>query len=316
MYWRTEWISRRRSLLRAALGSALLVACGFSVALALTSSPAGAQTEKAGHLVCASGYVSAVIGGESKCLRAGEFCSASAETDYEKYGFTCIAGRLQSGTSTTTAAVSTTVPTTAATAPITTTTAVTTIVPAGPATTAPTVPPTTAVTTTATSTNTNGSGSGLPSAVDVGTTILLAPRTNTRDCRLGPYPDRACSPGAIYSGLTQSVICSSTFHTGMVRDVPESEKHQIEREYGLAPKSYRSALEIDHITPLELGGSNDAANLYPERAAPAPGFRVKDRLENRVHSLVCSGQMTLRVAQVAIATDWQSLYERVYGVAP
>lgn len=288
MYWRAGRISRWRSLLRAALGGAVLVTCGLAVALALTSTSAEAHTDKAGHLVCASGYVSAVIGGELKCLHAGEFCSASGEADYEKYGFTCVAGRLQSGASTTTAPVSTTAP----------------------------IAPTTTVKTTTTTTNTTGSGSGSPSVVDVGTTILLAPRTKTSDCRLGPNPDRACSPGAIYSGLTQSVICSSTFHTSLVRDVPASEKHEIEREYGLAPKSYRLALEIDHITPLELGGSNDVANLYPERAAPAPGFRVKDRLENRVHSLVCSGQMTLRVAQMAIATDWQALYERVYGVAP
>lgn len=35
------------------------------------------------------------------------------------------------------------------------------------------------------------------------------------------------------------------------------------------PSGY--TLEIDHIVSLELGGSNDIANLYPERASPAPG---------------------------------------------
>jgi hypothetical protein len=150
----------------------------------------------------------------------------------------------------------------------------------------------------------------------VGTTVLLARRTRAAGCTLGPDPDRRCSPGAFYSRLTTAVICSSTFRTSRIRDVPESEKHAVEAEYGLAPGSYGSALEIDHIVSLELGGSNDIANLFPEQAAANPGYRVKDRLENRLHDLVCWGAITLRAAQTRIATDWQALYRAVYGRAP
>lgn len=126
-------------------------------------------------------------------------------------------------------------------------------------------------------------------------------------------PDRRCSPGAYYTGLTKAVICSADFHTGSVRDVPTSEKHAVEVAYGLAPKGYGSTLEIDHIVSLELGGSNDAANLYPERA---PGYHVKDKLENRLHQLVCAGTMSLRNAQTQIAADWKTLYLHVFGVLP
>jgi hypothetical protein len=146
--------------------------------------------------------------------------------------------------------------------------------------------------------------------------VLLRARTKTSGCALGALPDRGCSPGAIYSGLTKSVICADSFRTGPIRNVPLSEKHQVEVEYGFAPKSYGSTLEIDHIVSLELGGSNDIANLYPERAAPSPGFHVKDKLENKAHALVCAGQMTLHHAQVAIATNWKTLYKQVYGVSP
>jgi hypothetical protein len=53
--------------------------------------------------------------------------------------------------------------------------------------------------------------------------------------------------------------------------VPASEKHQLETEYGLAVKSCGSTLEINHhIISLELGGSNDIANLLPDRVSPAP----------------------------------------------
>jgi len=143
-----------------------------------------------------------------------------------------------------------------------------------------------------------------------GKTILLAPRTKTSGCRLGANPDRRCSPGAYYLKLTTSVICASTFRTGPIRNVPDSEKHLVEVEYGLAPRGYGSTLEIDHIVSLELGSSNDVANLYPEKAtlpANAPGFHVKDRLENKLHD----GTMTLSSVQRQIAANWQALYRKV-----
>jgi hypothetical protein len=156
-------------------------------------------------------------------------------------------------------------------------------------------------------------------SIDVGKTVLLAPRTKTAGCTLGANPDRRCSPGARYSKLTKAVICAQTFRTGPIRNVPEWEKHAVEIEYGLEPKGYGSTLEIDHIVSLELGGSNDIANLYPEKAtlpAGAPGFHVKDKLENRLHDLVCDGTMTLRSVQRGIVANWQALYKRVFGVAP
>lgn len=101
--------------------------------------------------------------------------------------------------------------------------------------------------------------------------------------------------------------------------MPTSVKHQVEVEYGLTPKSYGSTLEIDHIVSLELGGSNDIANLFPEKATlpgNAPGFHVKDKLESAVHKWVYDGKISLRTAQRKIATDWVALYKQVFGVAP
>jgi hypothetical protein len=165
---------------------------------------------------------------------------------------------------------------------------------------------------------TGGTASTPPSTarVAVGATVLLAARTKTSGCTLGPNPDRRCSPGAYYSRLTTAVICSGTFRTSTIRNVPESEREAVELEYGIAPAKYGSALEIDHIVPLELGGSNDIANLFPERASAAPGYHVKDRLENTLHALVCAGRLGLRAAQQQIAANWQALYARVFGTAP
>ena len=161
-----------------------------------------------------------------------------------------------------------------------------------------------------------GPSAGTAAPVAVGVTMLLARRTKASGCRLGPTPDRACSPGAFYSKLTKAVICSPSFRTSSIRHVPESEKFHVEQEYGLAPGHYGQTLEIDHVVPLELGGSNDVANLFPEQANAQPGYRVKDKLENRLHRMVCAGAITLRAAQRGIATNWEALYKRVYGIAP
>jgi hypothetical protein len=155
-----------------------------------------------------------------------------------------------------------------------------------------------------------------PAFVAAGATVLLLPRSRTSGCRLGPLPDRSCSPGAFYSKLTKKVICSRSFRTGDYRNVPAAEKHAVEVEYGLAPRSYGSSLEIDHVVSLELGGSNDIANLFPEQADAAPGYHVKDKLENRLHELVCAGRLSLRSVRRRIASDWASLYRGVFGAAP
>jgi hypothetical protein len=162
----------------------------------------------------------------------------------------------------------------------------------------------------------SGSSSGSGAAIAVGSTVLLAPRTQAAGCRRGTEPDRRCSPGAYYSNLTAAVRCSSQFSTSTIRNVPESEKFDVEREYGMPAAHYGRSIEIDHIVSLELGGSNEIANLFPEPGSGTASYHVKDRLENRLHDLVCAGQIGLRSAQRQIATDWKALYRRVFGVAP
>jgi hypothetical protein len=147
--------------------------------------------------------------------------------------------------------------------------------------------------------------------VAVGRTVLLAPRTRASGCRVGAEPDRRCSPGAVYARLTRAVLCARAFRTGSIRNVPQAEKFAVEHEYGLAERYYGRTLEIDHIVPLELGGSNAISNLFPERT-----YASKDRLENRLHALVCAGSMGLAAAQTGIARDWEALYRRVFGVSP
>jgi hypothetical protein len=152
-----------------------------------------------------------------------------------------------------------------------------------------------------------------PASPDVGRTILLAARSLDAGCSRGALPDRRCSPGAVSSKLTTARICSPGFRTGDIRNVPQPVKFAVELAYGLKARRYGRTLEIDHIVSLELGGSNDIANLYPEPGSGAASYHVKDRLENRLHRLVCAGTISLHAAQLGIARNWLTLYKRVFG---
>jgi hypothetical protein len=83
-------------------------------------------------------------------------------------------------------------------------------------------------------------------------------------------------------------------------------------QYGYAD-TWLADYEEDHLIPLELGGDGYAAgNLWPEPYAGSAGARAKDRLENALHRLVCDGQLGLRAAQQAIASNWYTAYQ-IYG---
>jgi hypothetical protein len=128
-------------------------------------------------------------------------------------------------------------------------------------------------------------------------------------------PDRHCTPGTVNPAVTQATIGSTICRSGWTATVRPSvsvtapEKVASMAAYGLAA-SQRGAYEYDHLVPLELGGAvNDSRNLWPEPDyAGSSGFyrNPKDRLENALKRMVCSGALSLARAQRAIAFDWVS----------
>ncbi len=125
----------------------------------------------------------------------------------------------------------------------------------------------------------------------------------------GAYPDSGCTPGAIFSDVTANDVCTPGYSSS-VRNVPASVKNRVYAEYGIATHS-PGQYEVDHFIPLELGGSNDISNLWPEAANPRPGFHEKDTVENYLHDQVCSGAMSLSDAQNAITGDWVAVYNQI-----
>jgi hypothetical protein len=134
-------------------------------------------------------------------------------------------------------------------------------------------------------------------------------------------PDPSCTPGATNPAVTPSTIDSTICRSGYSSSVrpPESatypEKRASMSAYGATGST--GTYEYDHLVSLEIGGAaNAAANLWPEPLDGSYGAVVKDRLEDRLHELVCSGEVGLAEAQRAEAGNWMTAYRRWVGPLP
>ena len=133
---------------------------------------------------------------------------------------------------------------------------------------------------------------------------------HTRDRR--QLPDRSCTPGSIDPKVTQRDIRSTICRAGWTARVRPPESQTERAKYRVAYPAYHvrhgTKSELDHLVPLELGGSNDITNLWPEIGRiPNP----KDAVENALNRAVCEGRVKLAAAQKAIATDWLTAEKRL-----
>ena len=121
----------------------------------------------------------------------------------------------------------------------------------------------------------------------------------------GQLPDPRCTPGSIDPIVTQGNIRSTICKSGWTATVRPPESQTERFKYDVAYPAYSTPqsekTELDHLVPLELGGSNDATNLWPE---PHPSSYVKDGGENALNAAVCEGRVSLAAARDAIAANW------------
>lgn len=127
-------------------------------------------------------------------------------------------------------------------------------------------------------------------------------------------PDPACTPGAIDPAVNPKTIFATICVHGWTATVRPPETQTSAFKFNVAYPAYgipaRAKSELDHLVPLELGGANDAANLWPETGTiPNP----KDGVESALRAAVCSGEVPLLTAQLAIARDWLTA-EKVLGL--
>ena len=131
----------------------------------------------------------------------------------------------------------------------------------------------------------------------------------------GRLPDPHCTPGSIDPAVTQAGIRSTICKKGWTKTVRPPESQTERFKYDVAYPAYRTPrserTELDHLVPLELGGSNDATNLWPE-SPPTPN--PKDKVEDVLNAAVCDGRVSLAAAQRAIAADWLTA-EKTLGLS-
>jgi hypothetical protein len=126
----------------------------------------------------------------------------------------------------------------------------------------------------------------------------------------GAVPNVTLTPGAIDPIGVQDV-CSAQFPTNDPA-VPDPLRREVLREYGLTEVS-ANAYEIDYLVTPQLGGATNIRNLWPQPALNTVwNARVKDALEDRLHNMVCSGQLDLATAQRELSQDWVAAYKKYF----
>ena len=129
-------------------------------------------------------------------------------------------------------------------------------------------------------------------------------------------PDPSCTPGGYDPAVTAAMLCAKWYTTKSYRPPPSDTARF---KYDVAEPAYGehdAQGELDHLIPLELGGNNDASNLWPE---PGKLPNLKDSVEGKLHIWVCAApsaaerQGRLEAAQQAIAADWVTALQ-VLGV--
>jgi hypothetical protein len=133
-------------------------------------------------------------------------------------------------------------------------------------------------------------------------------------------PDPGCTPGAASSAVTQANIRTTICVTGYTSRAgvraAQSETAAVKKTamVSYASTSTLTNTELDHLVPLELGGSNDVSNLWPQPSdLPGQGFRnTKDDVENSLRAALCRTGSTLKLTDLQswIASDWTTALHR------
>lgn len=161
----------------------------------------------------------------------------------------------------------------------------------------------------------------------VALSFVLAATLGLSACGASTYsessglPNLKLTPGAINPAVTQATIRSTICVVGWTATVrpPVAYTNQLKYDqlhsgYNLDGDLNMKHYEEDHIVPLEVGGNpSSTLNLFPEPRNIKFGAYFKDQLENRIHQLVCSSQLSLHLAQRVFLVNWEKGYAKYIG---
>lgn len=126
-------------------------------------------------------------------------------------------------------------------------------------------------------------------------------------------PNPIYTPGVVDSRLTDKVLRGKDFTTKTYRDVPASVKKSVYQEYNMSPDATPCPCEVDHFISLELGGSNDIKNLWPQPYSGKWNAHDKDKLEDELGRLVKNGTLSGELARKEITDGWVASYIKRFG---
>jgi hypothetical protein len=124
--------------------------------------------------------------------------------------------------------------------------------------------------------------------------------------RVRDLPRHHLTPGAHFV-VGKAAICKSGY-AARIRHIPKRVKKRAYARYGLRRNA--RGYQLDRLISLGIGGSNAITNVWPQHSRGPWGARTKQRLEHKLHRLVCSGRLSLASAQRQEAANWIKAYKR------
>jgi anti-sigma factor RsiW len=137
--------------------------------------------------------------------------------------------------------------------------------------------------------------------------FLVSYDRTSREARA--VPATRLTPGATRQVALQD-LCSGQYSKN-AQVIPVVQR-QVFARYGLENVE-PGAYEVDYLITPALGGADDIRNLWPQPySSTIWNAAVKDELEDRLHTMVCSGELDLASAQQDIARDWIGAYKKYF----
>jgi hypothetical protein len=153
-----------------------------------------------------------------------------------------------------------------------------------------------------------GMAIGLLSAAAM--TAMAAAITVSADNGQAGLPSSFLTPGDARK-VTKEQICAPGYMAS-IKPTKDSMKEEAFSRYGL--RDGQSTTDVlDHLIPVELGGTDTVENLWPEPARGEWNATQKDALEQKLLTMVCEGTLTVKQAQTAIKKNWVQAYQQYVG---
>jgi len=118
------------------------------------------------------------------------------------------------------------------------------------------------------------------------------------------YPNSILTPGNVLIYNEYFLCVPGT--PGKLDKVSEETKVLVFESYHISYPTKKD-YQLDKYIPMELGGSNDIRNLWPQ-GVKNPGYKEKDKVEQYLYQEMCAGKINITTAQEMIKKDWVEVY--------